>query len=124
MFIKFIFDYEWFEVYGDGMVMVGIIVYVQDVLGDVVFVDFFEVGKVYVEKEVVGVVEFVKVVVDVYMFVDGEIIEVNEVLCDDLFLVNFDLFKVGWFFKVKLSNFSQFDVLMDLIVYDVLFKIF
>jgi len=122
MSIKYTPDHEWLDVHGDGTATVGITVHAQDALGDVVFVDLPEVGKTYAEKEVAGVVESVKAAADVYMPVDGEITEVNEALRDDPALANSDPLKAGWFFKVKLSNPAQLDVLMDSTAYDALLK--
>ncbi len=122
MSIKYTPDHEWLEVHGDGTATVGITVHAQDALGDVVFVDLPEVGKTYVEKDVAGVVESVKAAADVYMPVDGEVVEVNEALRDDPALANTDPLKAGWFFKVKLSNPSQLDALMDSTAYDALLK--
>ena len=120
--IKYTADHEWVEVIGDGTVTVGITVHAQDALGDVVFVDLPDVGKSFAEKEVAGVVESVKAAADVYMPVDGEITEVNEALRDDPSLANSDPLKAGWFFKVKLSNPTQLDALMDSTAYDELVK--
>lgn len=122
MSIKYTPDHEWLDVHGDGTATVGISVHAQDALGDVVFVDLPEVGKTYAEKEVAGVVESVKAAADVYMPVDGEVVEVNEALRDDPALANTDPLKAGWFFKVKLSNPAQLDALMDSTAYDALLK--
>lgn len=122
MSIKYTPDHEWLDVHGDGTATVGITVHAQDALGDVVFVDLPEVGKSYAEKEVAGVVESVKAAADVYMPVDGEIVEVNEALRDDPALANSDPLKAGWFFKVKLANPAQLDALMDSTAYDALLK--
>lgn len=122
MSIKYTPDHEWLEVHGDGTATVGITVHAQDALGDVVFVDLPEVGKTYAEKEVAGVVESVKAAADVYMPVDGEVVEVNEALRDDPALANTDPLKAGWFFKVRLSNPAQLDALMDATAYDALLK--
>jgi len=122
MSIKYTPDHEWVEVHGDGTATVGITVHAQDALGDVVFVDLPEVGKTFAEKDVAGVVESVKAAADVYMPVDGEITEVNEALRDDPALANTDPLKAGWFFKVRLSNPSQLDALMDATAYDTLLK--
>jgi len=122
MSIKYTPDHEWLEVHGDGTATVGITVHAQDALGDVVFVDLPEVGKTYAEKEVAGVVESVKAAADVYMPVDGEVVEVNEALRDDPALANTDPLKAGWFFKVKLNNPAQLDALMDSTAYDALLK--
>jgi len=82
-------------------------------LGDVVFVDLPAVGTSFAQKEVAGVVESVKAAADVYMPVSGEIIEINQALKDDPSLANSDPLGTGWFFKVKLSEKSQLDALLD-----------
>jgi glycine cleavage system H protein len=122
MSIKYTPDHEWLDLHGDGTATVGITVHAQDALGDVVFVDLPEVGKSYAAKDVAGVVESVKAAADVYMPVDGEILEVNEALRDDPALANGDPLKAGWFFKVKLANTVQLDGLMDETGYDALLK--
>jgi len=122
MSIKYTPDHEWVQIEADGSATVGITVHAQDALGDVVFVDLPEVGKTFAEKDVAGVVESVKAAADVYMPVDGEIIEVNEALRDDPSLANTDPLKTGWFFKMKLSNPAQLDALLDSTAYDELVK--
>ncbi len=122
MTIKYTPDHEWVEIAGDGTATVGITVHAQDALGDVVFVDLPEVGKTYAAKEVAGVVESVKAAADVYAPVSGEIVEVNEALRDDPSLANTDPLKAGWFFKVKLTQPSELDALMDSTAYDDLVK--
>ena len=116
MTTKFTPDHEWLRTEG-GVAVVGITHHAQDALGDVVFVDLPEVGKTYAQKEVAGVVESVKAAADVYMPVDGEVTEVNEALRADPSLANSDPLGAGWFFKVKLSNASQLDALMDETIY-------
>ncbi len=112
MSIKYTPDHEWLNVDGDTAV-VGITHHAQDALGDVVFVDLPEVGKTFAAKDIAGVVESVKAAADVYMPVTGEITEVNEALRADPSLANTDPMGAGWFFKVKLSNASELDALMD-----------
>ncbi|CAN7554159.1 glycine cleavage system protein GcvH [Pseudorhodoferax sp. LjRoot39] len=115
--IKYTEDHEWLKVEGDTAT-VGITVHAQDALGDVVFVDLPEVGKTLAHKDVAGVVESVKAAADVYMPVDGEITEVNEALRADPALANSDPLGAGWFFKVKLSDASQLDALLDETAYN------
>ena len=112
MTIKYTEDHEWINVEGDSAT-VGITVHAQDALGDVVFVELPEVGAVFAQKDPAGVVESVKAAADVYMPVSGEVTEVNEALRDDPSLANSDPLGAGWFFKVKLSNPSEIDALMD-----------
>lgn len=115
--IKYTEDHEWLQVEGDTAT-VGITVHAQDALGDVVFVDLPAVGATLAQKDVAGVVESVKAAADVYMPVDGEIVEVNEALRADPALANSDPLGAGWFFKVKLSNAAQLDALLDETAYN------
>ncbi len=110
--IKYTEDHEWLKVEGDSAT-VGITAHAQDALGDVVFVDLPVVGSTFAQKEVAGVVESVKAAADVYMPISGEVTEVNEALRDNPSLANTDPLGAGWFFKVKLSDKSQLDALLD-----------
>ena len=118
MTTKFTKDHEWVQSTGADNATVGITVHAQDALGDVVFVDLPEVGKSFAQGEVAGVVESVKAAADVFMPVSGEITEVNEALRADPSLANSDPLAAGWFFKVKLSEPSQLDALLDAGDYD------
>jgi glycine cleavage system H protein len=109
---KYTEDHEWLDITGDNAT-VGITHHAQDALGDVVFVDLPEVGKIYSAKDVAGVVESVKAAADVYMPVSGTVTEVNEALRADPSLANSDPQGAGWFFKVNLSDVSQIAALMD-----------
>ena len=110
--IKYTEDHEWLKIDGD-IATVGITVHAQDALGDVVFVDLPAVGTTFAQKETAGVVESVKAAADVYMPVSGEVREVNEALRDDPSLANTDPLGAGWFFKVRMSDKSQLDALLD-----------
>lgn len=113
MTVKYSKDHEWINAADANAAVVGITVHAQDALGDVVFVDLPEVGAQFAQGDVAGVVESVKAAADVYMPVSGEIVEVNEALRADPSLANSDPLNTGWFFKVKLSDASQLDALMD-----------
>ena len=117
MTLKFTSDHEWLQLLDDGTAVVGITIQAQDALGDVVFVDLPEVGRSYAKGEVAGVVESVKAAADVYMPLDGRISQVNEDLRADPALANSDPLGNGWFFKIALSERSQFDGLMDEMAY-------
>ena len=112
MTIKYTEDHEWLKLDAD-IATVGITVHAQEALGDVVFVELPEVGTTFAQKDTAGVVESVKAAADVYMPVSGEVIEINEALRSDPSLANSDPLGTGWFFKVKLSDASQLDALMD-----------
>ena len=113
MTIKFSKDHEWVNAADANAAVVGITLHAQDALGDVVFVDLPAVGATFAQGDVAGVVESVKAAADVYMPVSGEVVEVNEALRADPSLANSDPLNAGWFFKVKLSDASQLDALMD-----------
>ena len=89
MSLYFTPEHEWLQIDGDTAT-VGITVHAQDALGDVVFVDLPEVGSSFAAKDVAGVVESVKAAADIYMPVDGEVVEVNEALRADPALANTD----------------------------------
>ncbi len=110
--IKYTEDHEWLKIDGDTAT-VGITVHAQDALGDVVFVELPAVGTSLAQKDIAGVVESVKAAADVYMPVSGEIIEINQALKNDPSLANSDPLGTGWFFKIRLSDASQLDALMD-----------
>ena len=112
MSLKYTEDHEWIRVEGD-IAAVGITHHAQDALGDVVFVDLPAVGQGYAQKETAGVVESVKAAADVYMPISGEVTEVNEALRAEPSLANSDPMNAGWFFKVKMTDASQLDPLMD-----------
>ena len=121
MSLKYTEDHEWIKIEGD-IATVGITLHAQDALGDVVFVELPEVGSSHELKDAIGVVESVKAAADVYMPVSGEITEVNEALQDDPSVINSDPLNAGWFFKIKLSDASQLDALLDQTAYDELLK--
>jgi glycine cleavage system H protein len=117
MTLKYTRDHEWVQAADGGMATVGITVHAQDALGDVVFVDLPEVGKSYSQGDVAGVVESVKAAADVFMPITGEITEVNEALRADPSLANSAPETEGWFFKMKISDASQLDALLDATTY-------
>ncbi len=112
MTLKYTRDHEWLEASGN-VATVGITQHAQEALGDVVFIELPEVGSTMAAGDVAGVVESVKAAADVFMPVDGEIVEVNEDLTQEPSMVNTDPLGDGWLFRVKLSNPAQLDALMD-----------
>ena len=115
-------DHEWINIEDHQAAVVGITLHAQDALGDVVYVELPEVGRSYAQGEVAGVVESVKAAADIFMPISGEVIEVNESLRSNPALANTDPMGEGWFFKVKVSDMSQFDQLMDPPGYEALLK--
>ncbi len=109
---KYTEDHE--AVYVDGDVAwVGITKYAQEALGDLVFVELPEVGKALSKGDEFAVVESVKTAAEVYSPVDGEVVEANDNMPDDLELIAKDLADGGWIVKIKISDASQLDGLMD-----------
>lgn len=96
---------------------VGITDYAQDQLGNVVYVDMPEVGDEVSAGSEFGAVESVKAASDLISPVSGEIVEINEALEDQPELINQDAFE-NWIMKVKLSNPSETDALMDAQAYE------
>ncbi|WP_321338444.1 glycine cleavage system protein GcvH [uncultured Cohaesibacter sp.] len=105
-------DHEWVEVEGD-VATIGITDFAQKQLGDVVFVELPDVGKALEKGDEAAVVESVKAASEVYAPIDGEVSEVNAALEEDPALVNSDAESGAWFLKVKISDKSQLDDLMD-----------
>jgi glycine cleavage system H protein len=121
MAIKFSEEHEWVRVEGD-VGTVGITSYAQEQLGDVVFVDVPQAGRKVAKGESVAVVESVKAASDIYAPVSGEVVEANAALADTPGDVNAEPLGKGWFFKIKLSDKSELDGLMDEAKYDAFVK--
>ena len=113
MTVKYTEEHEWIQLEDHEAAVVGITLHAQDALGDVVFVDLPEVGKVFAKGDIAGVVESVKAAADVFMPIAGEVTEVNEDLRKDPALANKDPMGNGWFFKILIKDMAEFDVLMD-----------
>ena len=122
MTVKYTSDHEWIQLEDHEAAVVGITLHAQDALGDVVFVDLPAVGSTFRKGEVAGVVESVKAAADLFMPVSGEVVEVNEALRADPSLANTDPLGNGWFFKVHLTDMTEFEQLMDAPAYDLLVK--
>ena len=110
--MKYTEEHEWLRADGDGYV-VGITEHATTQLGDLVFVELPEAGTIVTKYDEIVVIESVKAASDIMAPVDGEITEVNEALAEDPSLANSDPLGEGWFFKIKPSDASQLDELMD-----------
>ncbi len=110
--LKYTESDEWVRL-EDGLVIVGITDYAQKKLKDIVGVELPESGKSYGRGEVVAVLESIKATGEVYAPVDGEVVDVNERLLDEPELVNIDPYGEGWIVKLKPSNPSQLEDLLD-----------
>ncbi len=115
--LKYAATHEWARDEGDGTVTVGISDHAQESLGDVVYVEQPEVGSTVTGGEEAGVVESVKAASDIYSPVSGEVIAVNELLEEAPETINGSPYDDGWFFKVKMSDPSELDGLLDSAAY-------
>jgi len=114
--VKYTKDHEWAKLSGD-IVTIGINDYAQDQLGEIVFVELPEVEDTFSEGDEFGSVESVKAVSEIYIPISGEIVEINEDLEDAPELVNESCYEGGWLIKVKPSDLSQMDALMEKTAY-------
>ena len=105
-------DHEWIRVEGD-LAIIGVTDFAQHELGDVVFVEVETEGETLDAEEVFGTIEAVKTVSDMYMPVGGEIVEFNSQLESNPDLINKDPYGDGWIIKVKMSNPSEVEELMN-----------
>jgi glycine cleavage system H protein len=115
--LKYTKDHEWVKIDGD-VAIVGITEFAQSELGDIVYVEIDTVGETIEQEEVFGSVEAVKTVSDLFMPLTGEILEFNENLEANPELVNSDPYGEGWMIKVKLSDASQIEGLLDAAAYE------
>ncbi len=109
--IRYAESHEWVSLDGE-IATVGITDYAQHALGDIVYVDMPEVGDEVTAGEEFGAVESVKAASDLYSPVSGEVVEINEALEDEPGLINQDAF-VNWIMKVKVSDPSEVEALLD-----------
>lgn len=114
--LKYTNDHEWVAVEGD-IVTLGITDYAQGELGDVVFVELPEPGTEVGKGESFGTIEAVKAVADLFSPISGEVLEINEALEDAPETVNQDPYKTGWMVKIKITDSSSLDELMDSAAY-------
>jgi len=115
--LKYAKSHEWAKLETDGTVTVGITDHAQEALGDVVFLELPEAGRVVKAGQEVAVVESVKAASDIYAPVSGEIIESNGIAVDAPESINADAYGT-WLFKIKPSNIAELDGLLDAAGYD------
>lgn len=114
--LKYTKDHEWIKIEGD-VVTVGITDFAQSELGDIVFVEIETEGEELDIEEVFGSVEAVKTVSDLFMPISGEVLEFNTAIEQNPEVVNSDPYGEGWMIKIKVSDASQLDSLMDVETY-------
>ncbi|MFP4093939.1 MAG: glycine cleavage system protein GcvH [Cyclobacteriaceae bacterium] len=110
--LKYTKDHEWIKIEGDEA-YIGITDFAQGELGDIVFVEIETEGDTLSQGDVFGTVEAVKTVSDLFMPVDGEILEFNSELESAPELVNEDPYGKGWMIKISISDSSQLDELLE-----------
>ncbi len=110
--LKYTKDHEWIRV-EENVAFVGITHFAQSELGDIVFIDVDTEGESLEKEEVFGSVEAVKTVSDLFMPINGEVLEFNEKLEDNPELINSDPYGEGWIIKVSLNDDSDMEDLMS-----------
>ena len=110
--VKYTKDHEWLRVDGNEA-YVGITHFAQSELGDIVFIDVDTEGESLEKEEVFGSVEAVKTVSDLFMPINGDILEFNENLEDNPELINSDPYGEGWIIKISITNLSELDGLLS-----------
>ncbi len=111
--LKYTKEHEWIRVEGNSIGVVGITDYAQSELGDIVYVELPQVGKVVNQMESFGTIEAVKAVSDLFSPVSGEVIEVNEKLKDSPDLINKDPYGEGWIIKIKIKDLNELNNLLS-----------
>jgi len=115
--IKYSSDHEYVKIDG-GNGIIGVSIYAQEQLGDIVYVELPNVGEDIKKGDEIAVIESVKAASELYSPVSGTIVAINEKLNDEPAFVNLDAEGEGWIFKVALSNVSELDELMNEAAYN------
>ena len=110
--LKYTSEHEWIKIDGN-IATIGITDFAQSELGDIIFLEFPETNESFSEGDVFGTIEAVKTVSDLFMPIDGKIIEVNEDLNDEPESVNTNPYDKGWMVKIELSESYDSDSLLD-----------
>lgn len=110
--VKYTNEHEWIRLEGDEA-YVGITDYAQEQLGDIVFVDVTTEGETLEKGEVFGTIEVVKTVSDLSLPIGGEVLEINPELEEHPELVNKDPYGDGWLIKIKPTDTTEMDELLD-----------
>lgn len=119
--LKYTKDHEWVKIDGE-IATIGITDFAQQELGDIVYIEIESIGETLDAEEVFGTVEAVKTVSDLFMPLNGEVLEFNTALEDTPESVNDDPYESGWMIKVKIEDPSQISDLLDFDAYKQLIK--
>ena len=109
---KYSKEHEWALLEPDGRVLVGITEFAQEELGDVVFVALPKVGTQLAQFAMMGEIESVKTVSDLYTPIGGEVVELNGLLTDQPELVNEDVYGQGWLIRMAITDASELENLL------------
>lgn len=115
--LRYTNEHEWIKMIDDTTALVGITDFAQGELGDIVFVEIETEGEAIDANGIFGTIEAVKTVSDLFLPVDGTVLEVNTALADSPELVNSDPYGEGWLVKLTVSDPSSLDSLMDVEAY-------
>lgn len=110
---RYLRTHEWAKAEGKGIFAVGLSSYALEQLGDIVYMELPEEGETVEQGGTFGVVESVKAASDLYAPLGGEILEVNRAAADNPDMLKEDPYEEGWLIKIKASNPSEFEDLMD-----------
>ena len=110
--LKYSPEHEWIKVDGESA-YIGITDVAQNELGDIVFVEFPEIGDIFSAGDVFGTVEAVKTVADLFAPISGEVLEINGSLENSPEAINTDSYNDSWIIKIKISNTEELDTLLD-----------
>jgi glycine cleavage system H protein len=115
--LKYTKDHEWARIEGN-MATIGITDHAQSELGDIIFVEFPEVGQELVREEPFGTIEAVKTVADLYAPLSGKVVELNQNLEENPAAINEDPYNAGWIIKMEFSGSADLDSLLDAQAYE------
>jgi glycine cleavage system H protein len=115
--LKYTKEHEWLKLIDEDTAVIGITDFAQSELGDIVFIEIETEGETLGADEIFGTVEAVKTVSDLFLPVAGTVLEVNPKLADEPELVNNDPFGEGWMIKMKLSDPTSINGLLDVSAY-------
>ena len=110
--LKYTKDHEWARIEGD-VVTIGITDFAQSELGDIVYLELPELGFETKQGGSFGTIEAVKAVSDIFSPLTGEVVEVNDKLNDEPEIINKDPYGDGWIIKIKISDLSEYENLLD-----------
>ena len=107
---KYTKDHEWVKIIRDTAT-IGITDYAQSELGDIIFIELPKIGNGFKHSEVIGTIEAVKTVSDLYSPINGTVIDINNVLENNPEYINNDPYGIGWIIKMKLINKNNINLL-------------